>query len=387
MKIRYIPVGWQQLIHNKTRLLIAVTGVAFSVLLLLAQQGIHTVISEGNLRWHNALAYDLVILNPATEVLTQLEGISTDSIELASSVEGVAGVTAVSIAQADWHNPVDPSISRPIFVVGIKPENLSFQNTLNPEHTALLKLPGHFLFDARSHPDYGPVPALLARGNSLSVGLNEKTIVVSGLFEIGRSFGINGALLASRASFEELFSDKPATTRSLGLVHLKASVDPSTVQENLEERLGDSVIVLKNKQFKQRETRYWSYRTPTGYALALGTVISLLVGAIVVYQVLCAELREHHCEYAMLKAIGYNDRFFSRLVLQEALILAIAGFVPGAIIGAQLLNQAETATGLPLAMTAPGTIKALLLTLLMSTGAGYLAKRKLIMIRPADALQ
>ncbi len=89
----------------------------------------------------------------------------------------------------------------------------------------------------------------------------------------------------------------------------------------------------------------------------------------------------------MLKALGYSDRFFSRLVLQEALILALAGFIPGALIAAQLFNQAAAATDLPLVMTASITIKALVLTLAMSAGAGYLAKRKLMMIKPADALQ
>ena len=56
--------------------------------------------------------------------------------------------------------------------------------------------------------------------------------------------------------------------------------------------------------------------------------MGLVVGAIIVYQILFSDVQDHLKEYATLKAMGYTNRYLSGVVLQEAAILAIAGFIP-----------------------------------------------------------
>ena len=62
---------------------------------------------------------------------------------------------------------------------------------------------------------------------------------------------------------------------------------------------------------------------------AFGAIMGIVVGAIIVYQILFADVSEHLKEYATLRAIGYRNRFVSGIVIQEAVILAVLGYLPG----------------------------------------------------------
>ena len=53
--------------------------------------------------------------------------------------------------------------------------------------------------------------------------------------------------------------------------------------------------------------------------------MGLIVGCVIVYQILFADVSEHRAEYATLKAMGYKNRaVFPGWCLNEAAILAIA---------------------------------------------------------------
>jgi putative ABC transport system permease protein len=89
-------------------------------------------------------------------------------------------------------------------------------------------------------------------------------------------------------------------------------------------------------------------------------------------------------EYATLRAIGYRNRFVSGIVLQQAAILAVFGYLPGAI-GAHLLyHAAAKATLLPLYMTPGRALLVLGLTVLMCALSGLLALRKVRRLDPAE---
>jgi putative ABC transport system permease protein len=110
----------------------------------------------------------------------------------------------------------------------------------------------------------------------------------------------------------------------------------------------------------------------------------VLVGMIIVYQVLSTDVADHIKEYATFKAVGYGQRFFLGIVFEEALILAILGFIPGMIISVILYALVSAATGLPLVMTPARGIMVLLGTIAMCVISGAIATRKLARANPAD---
>lgn len=58
-------------------------------------------------------------------------------------------------------------------------------------------------------------------------------------------------------------------------------------------------------------------------------LIGVLVGIVIVFQVLSADVADHLREYATFKAMGYGQGFFLGVVVEEAIILGVLGFIAG----------------------------------------------------------
>jgi putative ABC transport system permease protein len=82
--------------------------------------------------------------------------------------------------------------------------------------------------------------------------------------------------------------------------------------------------------------------------------------------------------------MGYNDVYLLQVVFQEALILAILGFLPGSSIAISFYALTHNATTLPLVMTVDRAATVLILTIIMCLLSGAVATRKLRLADPAD---
>jgi len=116
----------------------------------------------------------------------------------------------------------------------------------------------------------------------------------------------------------------------------------------------------------------------------MGTIIGFIVGTVIVYQILYSEVADHLPEYATLKAMGYTQKYLLVVVLQEALILAILGYIPGFTFAIFLYDLARNATLLPIVMTSSRAVMVLVLTILMCFTSGAIAVQKLRAADPAD---
>jgi putative ABC transport system permease protein len=89
-------------------------------------------------------------------------------------------------------------------------------------------------------------------------------------------------------------------------------------------------------------------------------------------------------EYATFKAMGYRNRYLLAVVFEEAVILALIGFIPGVAVSTGLYHLTRNATNLPLYMTLARGIFVLALTMVMCAISGAIATRKLQSADPAD---
>ncbi|MDD1436920.1 Uma2 family endonuclease [Dolichospermum sp. ST_sed10] len=99
---------------------------------------------------------------------------------------------------------------------------------------------------------------------------------------------------------------------------------------------------------------------------------------------LLIEVTDHLSEYATLKAIGYTQNYLLMVILQEAFLLAVVGYVPGFACALVLYNVARDATLLPIFMSYDRAIMVIMLTILMCFISGMIAMRKLSSADPAD---
>ena len=129
---------------------------------------------------------------------------------------------------------------------------------------------------------------------------------------------------------------------------------------------------------------YQTTERPTGIIFGFGVVIGVLVGVVIVYQVLSTDVADHLSEYATFKAMGYRSRFFLGVVFEEAVILALLGFVPGVAIAWGLYAALEAATGLPVSLGAATAVAVLLGTVAACALSGAIATRRLAAADPAE---
>jgi len=381
-----VPLAFRQLVRDKVRLVVAMLGVAFAVVLMFMQLGFQDALYKSCVRYHESLRYDLAMLSPRTTSLIRAGSFSRRRLHQVRRVDGVEEVTEVYVGQVPIENPADPSESKQIFVFAYDPEDAVFREGVLAEKAGMLRWRDTALFDEHSRAEFGPIPELLRADEDgvIEVEVANRSIRVIGLFRLGTSFGIDGSLITSDLNFLRLFPGREPGAIDLGLIGLAPGVDPAAMATKLDEQLPPDVLVLTRDQFVQREVDYWSSATPIGYVFSMGVIIGLVAGGSIVDQILFADVSEHIQEYATLKAMGYADGFLMRVVMRQAAMLALLGFLPGIGISALLYEQAGGATRLPLALNAQVMSLVLGLTVAMCVVAGAIALRKVRTADPAD---
>jgi putative ABC transport system permease protein len=170
----------------------------------------------------------------------------------------------------------------------------------------------------------------------------------------------------------------------MGLIALRAGSDVGAARDRLVAALEGDVRIVTREEFIDREVTYWTTTTPVGFVFSFGAIMGFIVGGVVVYQILFADVSQHVREYATLKAMGYSNAELSAVVLQEAAILAVLGFVPGLLVSLWLYDLTADAIRQPLEMTFLLGAFVLLLTLAMCSLSAFVALRKVRSADPAE---
>jgi len=123
---------------------------------------------------------------------------------------------------------------------------------------------------------------------------------------------------------------------------------------------------------------------PVGVMFTSGVVISFLVGAVILYQILMSEVMSHMKEYATLKAMGYTPKKLPFIVMEEALLLVSFGFIPAMLFAWPMYYFLRDSINLPIHMTFGRIVGVFILSFIMSTIAVLLSVRKVNVSDPAD---
>lgn len=378
-----IPLAWLQLTRDKRRFCAALAGIAFAVVLMLAQLGFQDALLSSVGLLHSNLSGDLVIISPQYQSVIQPKTFTDRRLLQALGCGSVAGTSAVYLGVGPFKNPFTGG-ERDIFTIAFNPATAVLDRPGIAENLSRIRTPGTVLFDRIRRPEFGPVAEAFADQGPIVTEVAGKRIDIVGLFELGTSFGADGNLVMSDETFLRLFPFRTRGVVNVGLITLKEGADGGRAKEEIARLLPDDVRVLGHEEFVDLERRYWTTNTPIGFVFKLGVLMGLFVGCIIVYQILYSDVTEHLPEYATLKAMGYPDRFLFKVVLQEAAVLSFLGFIPGVLISQVVYTVSSRATLLPLGMTARRTIAVYVLTLVMCGISAALAARRLKAADPAE---
>jgi putative ABC transport system permease protein len=378
-----LPIGWLQLVHNRTRLAAALAGVSFAAVLVLMQLGFLGAL-VGSIR----LPYEQMnadILISASDMNTLADGspLPRQRMFEALSVEGVARATPLYYGKVDWKQP-DGTI-RTLDVFGIDPSTETFRNPAINARLADISLSDVALIDAKTRNVPKALFTGIAAGEAYVFEVKNRTLTVVGTFEIGGGFSADGYLVVSDQTFLRLFPQRVSGAPNHIFVTLAPDADSHAMVERLRAVLPSYDSAVRTiAETIAKDQSFQTTQRPVGLVFGFGVVIGILVGIIIVYQVLSTDVADHIKEYATFKAIGYRQRFFLGIIFEEAFVLAILGFIPGFLVSLALYAVVAHVTGLPIAMTGARAILVLVGTIAMCTLSGAIATRKLARANPAD---
>ncbi|MEA5419778.1 ABC transporter permease DevC [Spirulina sp. CCNP1310] len=376
-------LGWLQLSHEPSRLLVALAGIAFADVLMFMQLGFQASLFDSNTRIARSLNADIILVSPKAKNAQNLSTFSRRRLYQAQDVAGVAQAMPLYSSILTWKNPQTRQDTL-IQLMGFDPAQDVF---LLPELNAqqdILKLPDVVLFDRRSRGRYGETISQLETGQFVTTEAEGRTLTIRGLISLGASFGTDGSLMASDQTFLRLLPRRNPGSISLGLLKVEPGADVATVSAQLRQHLPSDVHVFTQAEFIAKEQNYWQKESPIGFIFTMGTAMAFIVGVVIVYQVLSTDVNAHLQEYATFKAMGYRHRYLLAVIFEEAVILAVLGFLPGVILPIGLYRMAARATSLPIAMTLYRAGLVFGLTLLMCLLSGAIATRRLQGADPAD---
>jgi len=386
-------VAWLQLSHQKVRLLVAILGVAFSIILIFTQLGLRAMLFDGVTLLPENLNGDLYLISNYAE---NIRDSSFPNIYLyqADAVEGVADVRPLYVSRGKW---VDPKLLKTAEsdAVNADIESSSMQIiAFNPNKPVLnlpevnrqlnlLAVPGSILYDRLSKSVSGNIPQLFANQSQVFSILNNHRVTVIGLFNLGSTFYFDSVAVMSDWNYQQISDGADLDQVSLGVISLEAGANPQAVIKSIEKTLRKDIKVLTKAELAQAEVAEVA-TWPEGKVLNFGAGIGFVVGIIIVYQVIYTDVSEHLPEYATLKAMGYKDRDLSLVVFQESLILAVMGFIPGYLASFGIYYLMTNFIELPVTMNPAIALRVFILNLLMCIISGAIAIKKLRTADPAD---
>ncbi|MEM9447921.1 MAG: ABC transporter permease DevC [Cyanobacteria bacterium P01_E01_bin.6] len=382
---RHTLLAWYNLVHERRRIITALAGVSFAVLLMFVFLGFKNALYDSQTQLLQLLNGDIVIINRIKENMFVPEQFARRRLYQAQAFDGIEEGYALYVATADWKNP-ETKLIRPLRVLAFNPEEPVLPLPGILENQDQLRLPWTALLDDRSRPEVGPMEA------GIDTELMEQQLHVVGTFSLGTDFAAgNGNVVMSDQNFVRYFArlgpeedSRTLNTVDVGLLTVAPGHDVDVLVQTLSDRLPQDVLVLSKDDFAQRERIYWEENTNIGFVFSLLTTMSFIVGIILVYQILYTDIADHWAEYATMKAMGYTNLNLLAIVLQEAIILAFLGFIPGLLVSLVLYQMAMDATGLLMVLTVQRAMNIFVGTFVMCLVSGAIAVRKVQSTDPAE---
>lgn len=312
------------------------------------QLGFKTALLNSAVRIHENIKGDIFLISPQSDALIGMKSFSSRRLYEALAVKEVESINPLYIGFTTWKNPLNQK-TRQIMIMGFNPKEPIFNLSGVQKNLDKLKQPDQVLFDTDSRPEFGPIPELFQEGKTVKTEISNRQIEVAGLFTIGATFGADGNIITSDLNFLRIFAQRDKGLIDVGVINLEEDANTEAVIKTLKNKLSSGdVLVLSRDEFVNYERSYWENTTAVGFVFTLGTVMGLIVGTVIVYQILYTDVADHLPEYATLKAMGYTNNYLLVLVFQQAIILACIGFLPGLGFSAFLYSVTAKATGLPI---------------------------------------
>jgi putative ABC transport system permease protein len=379
------PLGYLQLTHNKTRFIVACSGVGFAVVLVFMQLGFMNMLFDSTVQLHKQFDADVVVLSAEARGLVPDSGsFSRRRLLQASGVDGVKDWAEVYVGSVSWTKPSDGQVGN-ITVFGVPVNATVFKDPALEAVKARLKQPDTFLLDEGARGDFRAFFDQIHAGDEPRVKFGGRTATAVGTFTFGSTFGTEAIAIVSAETFLAMAPNQPAGVINMGILRVEPSRTAQDVAARIQTRLdGTEVKAMTMDAFIALTRGFLRTNSPIATIFSFGVIVGLVVGGIIVIQILSSDVQDHLSEYATFKAMGFTNGYLLRIVYEQSAILTVFGFLPALAVSFGLYQVVGGAVAMDMQMTPDRIVMVLALTILMCGISGTVAMRRVFSADPAE---
>jgi len=339
-----LTLAFRNLFHDRIRLAVTLVGILFAIVLVAVQLGLYlgsSYMITAHIDHANAdlwiTTYGAKSFEDGGLLLTPRER------HQALATPGVKAVIPLIVKFAEWRKPAGGSTR--VVIVGTDAEDGGLEPWALVDGTwEDIKAPESVAVDRTYLKDLG----ISGIGDTSQIATGR--VRVRALTDGVRSFTQSPYAYTTLNRARSLIGvDGERTT--FYLVQLEPGADVNAVQQDLRGRL-DGAEVLTQEEFRNRSLKQWLFRTGAGVALIGGALLGSLVGTVIVAQTLYSSTKDHLNEFATLRALGSSSGYIHRVILMQAGLSAVMGYILGMTVALGILWLSQGSV-LPLVMT-PG---------------------------------
>lgn len=370
-------LAWHNIAHDRTRFIVTVLGITCAVFLMVFQGSVLLGFLKAASKIIDSTDADIWITGRGVQCFEFPVSIERRFVEIAHGVGGVAHTSRICtrlvqfrkkdgshqlVALVGADSDVGPRFPIPHLAGetgAVPPEALLVDNSNVQTLNVAAQLPA-------------------------DVEINEQRAHVVGRTSGFSSFLGSPYVFTSYTDGSRYIRLRPEETMFI-LVWLSAGADAQQIKQALRARL-QNVDVWTRNEFAKKARIYWMSQTGAGAAIVTAAMLGFLIGLAVVSQAIYATTMENIEEFATLKALGASNGFIMRVIVAQALLCGLAGYLLGVFITRPMIEAAKA--NIPWVSTPwwlPPSI--LVPTLAMCVLASVLSVRAALAIEPAKVFR
>jgi putative ABC transport system permease protein len=318
-----VDLALKTLLYDKLRFAITVSGVAFAVALIVVQSGLFRGILENSTITIEKCNADIWVTSKNTPNVDFAHAFPETYVNRVRSIPGIARADNLIVQFMNINLPSGSEESVVLYAMGdFKNWNLPW-NIVEGDPSDLHR--GYYIMlDDYAATRFGP----------FAVG-DHREILGTRLKIIGRtkdalSFTTTPMGFIDYRLAQELNPDQLRGKTTYIVAKLAPEADAAAVAAEIRRRLPYNDVHTR-KSWADQTRNYWVSSTGIGINMLLTVFLGCLVGVVVVAQTLYTAVLDHLKEFATVKAIGGSNRDIYKILLKQAVISAVVGYLIGCL--------------------------------------------------------
>ena len=369
-----VDLARKNLLHDKLRFFITVSGVAFAVTLVFVQVGLFMGLLDNASVTIEHLSADLWVTPRNTPNVDFAQTFSETAVQRVRSIPGIERADNLIVWFMSMSLPTAAKEGILVYALeDFQRWNLPW-NVVEGNLTDLRR--GDYFFLDRSATKrfgaFGPGDYREILGQRLKIIGSSRDAL---------SFSTTPVAFMDFRTAQQLSPSELAGNTTYVLVKLAPGADAEAVRSEIKRRLPYNDVYTK-AEWAARSRRYWVESTGLGLNLIMTVFLGCLVGIVVVAQTLYTSTMEHIKEFGTVKAIGGSNLDIYKILGKQAAISAVFGFLLGGAM-AWALRPAMARIDLKLIIEPQLAATVAVGTLALCLAAAMISFRKVASIDPA----